>query len=433
MTESPTKNLVLLVLSLLASASTWFYVDRILVPYQINDAVEHSRPRGNLSDLYPRWLGARALLLQGRDPYRPEVTREIQAGYYGRELDAHRPGDPQDQQAFAYPVYVAFLLAPSVKLPFGVVQRGFNIALWVLTGASVLLWLRTLRWRPPASVIAVFVLLMLGSIPAVQGIKLQQLSLLVAAMLAGSAALLVAGYFVPAGILLAFATIKPQLTWLLVLWLLVWSVNDWRRRRKFALSFVVTMLVLLGAAEWMLPGWATEFWTAVQNYHQYTHNMSVLGWLLTPTVGNVAAALLVMLTGFLCWPTRTAANDSAAFGSAITLVVGLTVLIVPMFAPYNQVLLLPAVMVQAREVRNLWSRGWLARLLYGILVLVLFWPWVSSVVLMAMSFVLPPSVVQGAWKLPFFTTFTMPLIVFGLLAYGFRQISAPDDGPASRG
>ena len=60
----------------------------------------------DLSDLYPRWLGARELLLHHRDPYSPEVTREIQIGYYGRPLDPSRPQDPRDQQGFAYPAYV---------------------------------------------------------------------------------------------------------------------------------------------------------------------------------------------------------------------------------------------------------------------------------------------------------------------------------------
>src|SRR5262249_45605699 len=135
--------------ALVMSASMWFYVDRILVPYQIADASAHDHPRGNLSDLYPRWLGARELLLHGRDPYSPEVTREIQIGYYGRVLDPSRAGDPQDQQGFAYPVYVVFLLAPTINLPFNIVQKAFNDLLWILTGASVLLWLRALNWRPP--------------------------------------------------------------------------------------------------------------------------------------------------------------------------------------------------------------------------------------------------------------------------------------------
>jgi len=40
-------------LALLAAASMWFYVDRIVVGYQVADAAAHGRPRGNLSDLYP--------------------------------------------------------------------------------------------------------------------------------------------------------------------------------------------------------------------------------------------------------------------------------------------------------------------------------------------------------------------------------------------
>jgi hypothetical protein len=96
----------------------WFYFDRILVAHQVAEALAHDRPRGNLSDLYPRWLGARELLLHGRNPYAADVTQEIQRGYYGRALDSRR-NDPRDEQGFAYPVYVVFLLAPSVGLPFG--------------------------------------------------------------------------------------------------------------------------------------------------------------------------------------------------------------------------------------------------------------------------------------------------------------------------
>ena len=97
--------------AVLCASAMWFYVNQILVPYQRADATAHQRPRGNLSDLYPRWYGSRELLLHHRNPYSPEVTSEIQVGYYGRPLDPSRAADPRDQQGFAYPVYVAFLLA----------------------------------------------------------------------------------------------------------------------------------------------------------------------------------------------------------------------------------------------------------------------------------------------------------------------------------
>ena len=109
-------SFILLALSVVFCASTWMYVSRVLVPQQIAYSEVHGTPRGNLSDLYPRWLGSRELLLHGRDPYSPEITREIQIGYYGRPLDPSRPYDPADQEAFAYPVYVALLLAPTFLL-----------------------------------------------------------------------------------------------------------------------------------------------------------------------------------------------------------------------------------------------------------------------------------------------------------------------------
>lgn len=131
------------------AAGMMLYLQRVVIPRQVADAAVHGRPRGNLSDMFPRWLGARELLLRGRDPYSAEVTREIQAGYYGHPLNPSRPDDPKDEQRFAYPVYVVFVLAPTVGLPFEIVQRGFFWIFLLITIASVPLWLRILKWRPP--------------------------------------------------------------------------------------------------------------------------------------------------------------------------------------------------------------------------------------------------------------------------------------------
>src|SRR6476646_9132390 len=144
----------------------WFYVQWVLVPYQKADAAAHGRPRGNLSDLYPRWLGSRELLLHHRDPYSAEVTREIQLGYYGRELDPNRSNDPKDLQGFAYPVYVAFLLAPTVTIPFQVVLTGFRWFLTILTVLTVPLWLRSLNRRVSRLTTLTWIVFTLGSFAA---------------------------------------------------------------------------------------------------------------------------------------------------------------------------------------------------------------------------------------------------------------------------
>lgn len=404
-----------LLLAILMAASMWFYFQRVLVPYQRSDAAAHDRPRGNLSDLYPRWWGAHELLLHGRDPYSPEITREIQAGYYGRTLDPARPGDPKDEQGFAYPVFVVFLLAPTIHWPFPEVQRGFVILLWVLTAASTPLWLHALRWRPSKWLTAILVVLMLGSLPTVQGIKLQQLTLVVAAMLAGAAAAVSSGYFILAGCLLALSTIKPQLVCLPALWLLLWTLRDWRRRQRLAWAFAATSLLLLTGAQWVLPGWIASFRAAIENYHRYTQNVSVLGWLLTPLGGDIAAVGLLLLVSWLSWPFLAENEESPGFSAALAAVLALAVVVVPMFAPYNQVLLLGPVLAlcHSGQPRNQ-KRS--TRLIVGVAVLFVLWPWIATVTLMLGSLVLPPVVIQGWWKLPFVASLVMPIFIFVLTA-----------------
>jgi Glycosyltransferase family 87 len=412
------------ILALLASTSTWFYVERILVAHQITDAAAHDRPRGNLSDLYPRWLGARELLLHQRNPYSEEVALEIQKGYYGRALDPSKPDDPKDRQGFAYPVYVVFLLAPLIGLPFHTVQVFFYWLLIFLTAATVPLWLCALRWRPPPVGLAIGIALTLGSIPAVQGIKLQQLSLLVAGLLAGSAACVASGYLFCGGIILALATIKPQLAWPMVLWLLAWAVSDWKARRRLVFGFAAIMGALLIASEFVLRGWMKMFLDSIRQYHQYTQNESVLdqlvNWFLGSHGGEILAALACLASGFLLWKLRRESSGSAGFAGALAVVLSLTVLVVPMYAPYNQVLLLPAILYlvrdQAAEIADSGSVSpvaWLAGL-------ALAWQWIASLGLSALWLVSRDAALSG-WKAPFYATFALPVLVFALAALSARN------------
>ena len=124
---------------------------------------------------------------------------KFRSGTHGRPLDPSRPNDPKDQQAFVYPLYVVFLLAPTVGLPFAIVHAIFFWLLLLITAASVLLWLEAIGWRIHSVAKFVWMLLTLSCFPSVQGLKLQQLSLLVAALLAGTMCCLARRHFVWAG------------------------------------------------------------------------------------------------------------------------------------------------------------------------------------------------------------------------------------------
>ena len=429
-------------LAAIAAASMWFYVIGILRAHQIADAEAKQIPRGNLSDLYPRWLGTRELLLHHRNPYSREVALEIQEGYYGRRLDPARLNDPKDQQGFAYPVYVVFLLAPLVGIPFPVVLSVFYWLLAILTAIALWLWLRVLRWQLPPSGLAICILLILGSFPAVQGIKLQQLSLLVAGLMAGAAACVASGFLFIGGALLALATIKPQLAWPLVAWLLLWAVSNWRARQRFVLGFGLVMALLLVGAEIILPGWWLMFADALGQYRRYTQSQSVLevilGQILGPAVARVVgeslAVLAVLACGSALWKLRRSPAEGAAFGEATALALALTVVVVPMYAPYNQVLMVPAVLALVRDWRFFTAGSWALRLAYAAGAFALAWQWMGSLFLSGAyllgSFFAPFVGLKGwaisGWKLPFFATFALPVFVFALILLDVRRMQQRD-------
>lgn len=418
-----TKQLYILLGAGLMAVAMWVWVQDIAIPHQQSDAVARGIPRGNLSDLYPRWLGARELLLHRRDPYSADLTREIQTGYYGRPLDPTRPDDPKDQQAFAYPVYVVFVLAPTVEMPFPVVQRIFLALLVMVTAASVLWWMQALGWSISVTARLTWIVLALGCFPVIQGIKLQQLTLLVAALLAASMMAISRRNLVWAGILLAFATIKPQLALLVVLWLCIWVVGNWRERQRLFWSFAVSMAVLLAASEWVLPGWIGKFRAASAAYYQYTGGgKSVLDVLLSPTWGRIVSVIVVSLCMVLVWGLRHAAAGTADFRWSLGLVLATTLVIIPMFAPYNQLLLIPALMEIVRAMRLLWRQSRVSRFFLAVTGLVVAWPWIAAASLAVALIFLPARLVREAWALPLYTSLAIPVMVLALMLAGTNAV-----------
>jgi hypothetical protein len=87
----PSKRTAFSFFLLVCSASMVFYWTRLP---ETDAAAAHDsslmKARA-LTDLYPRWYGAREVLLHHRDPYSAEVTEEIQLAYEGREQRFNYP------------------------------------------------------------------------------------------------------------------------------------------------------------------------------------------------------------------------------------------------------------------------------------------------------------------------------------------------------
>jgi hypothetical protein len=290
------------------------------------------------------------------------------------------------------------------------VQQG---AYWLfagLTALSLLLWLRVVRWRASPITSATLIVLLLSNVPFVQAIKLQQLSLLVAGLMALSVYFLTRNCQVIAGIVLAIATIKPQVALPLCAWLVQWSIAGLRSRRKFLISFLATLTCLIAGGELILPGWIGKFRLAIVAYQNYTEGGTLLGQLLTPTLGFALTVLTGIALAVVCYRERTCSLESEQFAFTSSLVLATTVVLLPTLAPYNQLLLLPGVLLLLRNWKDM-SRS--ARFLIGIAAASLLWPWLAAAILALVSFFTPAA--QLLWYFPLWTSIMIPILITACL------------------
>lgn len=138
----------------------------------------------------------------------------------------------------------------------------------------------------------------------------------------------------------------------------------------------------------------------------------------------------MFVTVKICWPLLRYASDTPEFGMASGLILALTVAVVPMFAPYNQILLLPAVLVLVQNAQILKKQQRWILFLYVATIFVLMWSWVSSMALVGLHFAFP-DIARTGWKLPFISTFTFPLMLFATAASHIYQLVAKQQIPAS--
>ncbi len=369
-----------LIVSLLAGAISCLYMARVLLPWEYSFNITHGPLKANLGDLYPRWVGTRELLLHGRNPYGPEVTHEIQIGFYGHAIAQRydQPGVvPMDEQRFVYPIYVVFLMAATVPIDFATVHTWAPIVFASLIAASVLLWMAFLRWRPPPSLAIAIVMFVLASPQVMQGLRLCQLGMFVAFLLAAGAWCVRRNSLGLAGILFAVSTIKPQMVLLPLAWFLLWGLGEWRKRWRLLVGFAAALALLISLGEFMVPGWIGYFIDGVRAYQRYAYvPMSSLLWLIFGNaIGKLLSLAVVAGMLFLGWRSRHSdpASDEFARISAMFFV-GATI-VLPLMTPFNQVLLLLPVMMILRDWDNL------ARIPRSIFAIVVAWPWPASLVL----------------------------------------------------
>lgn len=366
----------------LACIVAWSYMHRVLLPWEHYVNVEHGQVKEQMGDLYSRWVGTRELLLNGRNPYGTEVRHEIQIGFYGHPIEQSY-SKPQteivDEQRFAYPIYVVFLLAPTVHAPFGQLQEWAPVVLGALIASSIVLWLAILRWRPSPPVVAGMMLLVLSTPQIAQGLRLRQFGFFVIFLLACAFWSIFRKQLFLGGALFAVSTIKPQMVILCLVWPLIWTLGSWKKRWHLAAGFCITLGLLIGAGEILLPGWPRDFVEGLAAYRKYFPTTSPLRLFLGNWLGGAISVLGLAALLAYAWRERQVEEESAEFLEVLAMFFVASTLILPLLTPYNQALLLLPVMLLIRDWVRLpqWGRYSFAGLMA--------WPSVISIGLLLHS------------------------------------------------
>lgn len=212
------------------------------------------------NDFYPRWRGATALLLEGRTPYSEEVTRQIQREMYGRLARAD-----EDQVAFAYPLYVAFMISPLVLMPYAWAQASWMALLIFAVIGGVLILSRGVHLRPFG--LGWLVLGVLISYPVVRGVFLGQFALASFGLVVLAMLSIKSERDYLAGVMLILATCKPQDVVLIVPLILLWAARA--RRWKIWIGASLSAILLVGLSMLLVPDWPAQFYRAVTLYPTY--------------------------------------------------------------------------------------------------------------------------------------------------------------------
>lgn len=205
------------------------------------------------SEFASGWAGGHTWLFNGISPYDPKI-----AGIATGLLDSSQPKNIQPTNAFTYPLFTMIVYAP---FSLGDYQMGRVIWMTFLELCLimlVLLTIWTLRWEIKLWLLATLILLIMLSFFGISNIIWGTLTPIIALCISGSL------YFINeeqdsiAGLLLALSFIKPELSILVIIFIIIWAISQ--NRMQIVLGFLAGLAFLSISSFILLPGWLLD-WT----------------------------------------------------------------------------------------------------------------------------------------------------------------------------
>jgi hypothetical protein len=306
------------------------------------------------NDFYRNWVAARMWWTQGISPYSAKVAAQIEIGMYGR-----RALPTEDPGVYSYPFYTVFLTTPFAFLPYAWAQAIWLTLLQFALIGSVIGSVKLIGWRIPSALLVVTAVWVILFYHGARAIILGQYAIIVYALVVAALLALYAHHDITAGVFLALSTVKPQMVYLFVPFVIFWAVA--RRRWRVPAGVIGAMAVLCGASWIAAPSWVGDFVVELLRYPSYAPIGSPV-WIVThyffPALGTpteivLTVALVVWM--FIAWwrVWRDGAWLLFMWAAGVTLVVSSLVAIRTATTNYV-VLLLPFMQILA-QIKAQWK------------------------------------------------------------------------------
>jgi hypothetical protein len=304
------------------------------------------------SDLLPRWVGTREFFMKGQSPYSEATTQEIQQRFYGRPARSD-----EDQVLFVYPFYSIFIFGPYALISDYDMAR----AVWMTTLEACIVLIAAAsislsRWKLSPFMLMVLLIFAILWYYGIRALINANASIFLGLLIVGAFLAIRAEQDSWAGLLLALATIKPQVVILLIVFILVWSISE--RRWLLFWSFLGNLALMVAITSLLIPDWTWQNFRQIVAYPGYTlpgtPGAIFIQWL--PGVGKkLGWAVTILLTTTLLWEWRVARKrDFHWFLWTACLTLVITTMIGIRTATENYVVLFPALVL----IFSAWDQEW---------------------------------------------------------------------------
>ena len=311
-------------------------------------------PGGN--DFLARWTGAHYWLVEGVNPYDEEVSLAAQTMIYGRPAD---PSKGEDIAHFVYPLPAMLFFGPFGFLPFPIARAIWMTILEICLVVLGLIGLRLARWSPDRFTQAAVILFSILWYHGARAVIIGQFAVIEAVLIAIALLAIQREWDEAAGIVLALTIAKPQMSLLIIPFVLIWSLRA--RRLKIVGWFLGVITVLIAGSLIALPSWPMGWLRQLLSDPSYTDLGSPISILTSflPGGGGIANLILTgLLSLYLLWEWIMAAGkDDPWFQWAAALTIVITNLIAFRAATTNFIVMLPALLIIFKTWEDRWGKG----------------------------------------------------------------------------